>query len=44
MTRDVKWVYWKMTDTADTLKMFREAHEEDLVPVIEEDNIPTSEP
>ena len=27
-----KWVNWKMTDTAETLKMFRKAHKEDLVP------------
>ena len=33
-----------MTDPAETLKMFREAHKEDLVPGIEEDNITTSEP
>ena len=40
MTRDVKWADWKMTDPADTLKMFRESNKEDLVPGIEEDIIP----
>ena len=44
ITRDVKWVDWKMTDPADTLKMFCEANKEYLVPGIEEDIIPTSEP
>ena len=33
-----------MTHPAETLKMFREAHEEDLMPGIEEDKITTSEP
>ena len=32
-----------MTDPAETLKMFREANKEYLVPGIEEDRIPTSE-
>ena len=32
-----------MTYPAETLKMFYDAHEEYLVPVIEKDNIPTSE-
>ena len=41
---DVKWEDWKNTDPAETLKMFREAEKEDLVPCIEEDIIPTSEP
>ena len=44
VTRGVNWVGWKMTDPAETLKMFRKAHEEYLVPGIEEDNIYTSEP
>ena len=35
MTRHDKWADWKMTDEADTLKMFREAHKEYFVPVIE---------
>ena len=42
MTKDVKWAGRKMTDPAETLKMFCEAHKEDLVPGIEEDIIPTS--
>ena len=33
MTRDVKWMDWKNTDPAETLKIFCEAHKEDLVPV-----------
>ena len=44
MTRDVKWVDWKTTDQAETLKMFHNVHKEYLVPVIEEYIIPTSEP
>ena len=44
MTRDVKWVDWKMTDTAETLMVFHKAHTEYLVPGIEEDIIPMSEP
>ena len=44
MTRGAKWEYWKMTHPAETLKLFREAHKEYLVPGIEENNIPTSEP
>ena len=44
MTRGVKWEDWKMTDPADTLKMFYEAEKEYLVPGIEEDIIPTSKP
>ena len=34
MTRDVKWADWKMTNTEETLKMFREEDKEDLVPGI----------
>ena len=34
MTRDVKWADWKNTDSAETLKMFREVDKEDLVPGI----------
>ena len=34
MTRDVTWADWKMTNPAETLKMFREAEKEDLVPGI----------
>ena len=44
ITRDFKWVDWKMTDQTENLKMFRKAHKEHLVPGIEEDNIPKSEP
>ena len=33
-----------MTDPAETLKMFQNQHEKDLISGIEEDNIPTSEP
>ena len=35
MTRGVNWAAFKMTDTAETLKMFCEAQEEDLGPGIE---------
>ena len=42
ITQDVKWADLKMTDTAETLKMFREENKEDLVPGIEEDIIPKS--
>ena len=44
MTRDVKWVEWKMTDTAEKLNMFRDSNEEYLVPDIYEDKIHTSKP
>ena len=44
MTRDVKQADWKITDPEETLKMFRDAHEEDLVTGIEEEKINTSEP
>ena len=44
LTRDVKWEDRKNTDPTETLKMFREAEEGDLVPGIEEDVIPTSKP
>ena len=44
MTRYVKWVDWKTTDPAETLKMFHKAHKEYLVSDIEEDIIPKSEP
>ena len=44
MTRDVKWADRKMTNPAETLKMFHKAHKEYLLPGIEEDIIPTSEP
>ena len=44
IARDVKWVEWKVTDPVETLNMFRNLHEEDLVPDIEEENTPTSEP
>ena len=44
MSRDVKWEGWKITDPAETLKMFREAHKEDLVPGVEEDMITKSDP
>ena len=42
-TRYVRWDDWKMTHPAETLKMFRKAHKEDLVIGIEEDIIPVSE-
>ena len=42
MTRDVKWADWKMTDSAENLKMFREADKEYLVLGIEEDVITKS--
>ena len=41
MTRDVKWADWKITDTAETLKMFRESYKGYLVPGIEEEIIHT---
>ena len=34
LTRDAKWAGWKNTDPEETLKMFREAHKEYLVPSI----------
>ena len=42
MTRDVKWADQKKTKPEETLKMFCKAEKEDLVPVMEEDVIPTS--
>ena len=44
MTKDNKWTDWKNTDPTETLKMFREAEKEYLVPGIEEDGIITSKP
>ena len=44
MIMDIHWSEWKMTDPAETLKLFCATHKEDLVPVIEEYKIPTSEP
>ena len=44
MTRDVYWAEFKITGSAETLKVFRDMHEEYLVPDIEEDNITTSDP
>ena len=44
MTRDVKWADWKMTNTAETLKIFREVNREYLVPGIEKYIITTSKP
>ena len=44
INRYVKWEDWKVTYPSETMKMFREAHKEDLVPSIGEDIIPTSEP
>ena len=44
MTRDVKWEDCKMTNPTGNLNIFRESNKEDLVPGIEEDIIPTSEP
>ena len=44
MTRDIQWENWKTTNPAETLKMFREAEKEDLVPGIEEYIIHTSVP
>ena len=41
-TRDVNWEDCKMTYPAETPKMFRNTHEEDFVPGIEEVNINTS--
>ena len=34
ITRDIKWVDWKITNTLETLKMFQEPDKEDLVPGI----------
>ena len=42
ITRDVKWSYWKMTDSLETLKIFCKAHEEDLVPGIDKYKITKS--
>ena len=44
VTRDIKWAEWKLTDPAETMNMFRDSHEECLVPDIYEDKTPTSEP
>ena len=44
MTRDIKWADWKINDPAETLKMIHKANKEYLVPGIEEDIIPISEP
>ena len=34
MIRDITWAEWKSTDTAETMKMFLNLVEEDLVPDI----------
>ena len=44
MTKDVKWVEWKVIDPEENLKMFCDSHEKYLVPGIEKENTPTSEP
>ena len=44
MSRDIKWAEWKATDTAETMKMFRNSNEDDLVPGMYEDKTPTSNP
>ena len=43
MTRDIKWREWKSTDPAETMKMFRNLKEDNLVPGIEEYKTPMSE-
>ena len=35
MTRYIKWAEWKMTEPAETMKIFRDSNEVDLVPGIE---------
>ena len=44
VTRYFKWDDWKITNPAETLKMFRKQNKEDLVPGIEEDIIHMPEP
>ena len=44
MTRYFKLVDWKITYPAETLKMFCNAHEEDLVPSIVDGKTNMSEP
>ena len=44
MTRDIKWVEWKITDPAETMKMFCGPNKDNLVPGIKEEKTPTSEP
>ena len=41
MNRDVKFADWRKTNPEETMKIFREAEKEDLVPGIEEDIIST---
>ena len=44
MTKDMQWEEWKKTDTVETMtmNMFRDSNKDDLVPVIQEEKIPTS--
>ena len=35
MIRYIKWTEWKMTDPAETMNMFHDSNEEDLVPGID---------
>ena len=44
ITKDVKWEDWKITDPAESLKIFYESDKEYLVPSIEEYIVPMSEP
>ena len=44
MNRDIKWVKFKMTDPAETMKMFRNFNEDGLVPGIEEYKTPAPDP
>ena len=44
MTRDINWVEPKITDPAETMKMFRDLNKYDLVSGIDRDKTPTSYP
>ena len=41
---NIKWEAWKTTYPAETMKMFRDWNEDDIVKVIEEDKTTTPEP
>ena len=44
MNSYIKWVEWKMIEPAETMNMFRNLNEYDIVPCIEEDNTTMSDP
>ena len=44
MSRDIKWAEWKTKNPEETIKMFHNSNEDDIVPVIEEEKTTKPEP